>query len=118
MNLALFRSSRDPIALKNTSALFLVVELLLLFGLTISMAYVGDRFAVATCRFCSHNTFDEGVRRLVVADDRLWAGVWTHRLSVGLLPLLAILGTALPALSSMRKRVAAQDFALILSAFI
>jgi membrane-associated phospholipid phosphatase len=108
----------SPNTLKRTSALFLSLEVVGAIAVFIGLDAVAGQLASSACRWCSQNAFDEGIRRLVVADDRLWAGVMTHRLSLGLLPLVAILGTAIPALLSPRRRAAVQDFAIILSVFI
>jgi membrane-associated phospholipid phosphatase len=110
----------EPRALERTSAKFLVFELVAAVLVFIALDALAGAVAGApnVCRWCSQNAFDEGVRALIVRDDRLWAGVMTHRISLGFLPLVAILGTSIPALASARRRAALQDLVVILAVFI
>src|SRR5262249_181041 len=113
MNTTGFATSAEaqamPKALARTSAGFLVFEIFAAIAVFAALDALAGTFAASGCRWCTQNAFDEGVRKLIVADDRLWAGVMTHRLSLGFLPLLAILGTGVPALLSPRRRAALQD---------
>jgi membrane-associated phospholipid phosphatase len=109
---------RSAVALANTSALFLVLEVIGAIVVAVGVSIVADAIAVPTCRWCSQNAFDETMRRLVIADDRLAAATLSHQLSIIFLPLLTVVGTAVPALFTDRRRGALQNFVLILAAFI
>lgn len=104
-------------ALRRTSALALGVELLVVIAVFVAFSTATGEPAAA-CAWCASNAFDEAVRRLLVAGDPRAAARWSHQLSMGLAPLLALGGVVAPALRARRGWHAAQNAAIVVNGFV
>jgi membrane-associated phospholipid phosphatase len=107
-----------PHALRNATPgrLALAFGAVVLFFIGFSVA-TGD--PLETCRWCTSNEFDETIRKWLVADDARTAGLLSHVFSIGILPALAIGATVVPgALTRARRHFGAQDFAILIVAFL
>jgi membrane-associated phospholipid phosphatase len=106
-----------PWTLRRTSALALGAQFLCVVGAfaTFSIA-AGD--PANACGWCGTNAFDEAVRRVLVADDPRGVAWASHALSIVVAPTLALGGVVLPALTSPRRRHAAQNAAVVVNAFL
>jgi hypothetical protein len=81
-------------------------------------------FAVATdgppesCRWCSTNGFDDGIRSALRASDPRPFGYVSHGFSLGVEPVLAILGNGLPALADHEPATAGADLWILANTFV
>jgi membrane-associated phospholipid phosphatase len=109
---------RTPFVLRRTSALFLLVEVVValaaIYAFNILAGTAGTE-AVKTCRWCSQNAFDEWVRSWLVSDDRFAAAALSHNFSAGVMGVIALGSALTPLLFGPRRRAAAQNLVMILA---
>ncbi len=103
--------------LRRTSALALGAELLGVIGAFAAFSIAAGDPATA-CGWCATNALDEALRSALVADDPSFAAKLSHVLSLGVAPTLAFGSLALPALRASKPRHAAQNAAIVVSAFV
>jgi membrane-associated phospholipid phosphatase len=112
------KADPNAITLARTSAGKMALEFLAAVGVLVGLSALGDALIPSGCRWCSQNGVDEMIRRWVVADDRLQAAALSHQLSLGFLPILAILALVGPALFTTKRRAAIANFTMILNVFL
>lgn len=103
--------------LRNTTWPFLAAE-------TGGAIVVFAAFAVATdgppetCKWCGTNDFDDGIRNALRASSPRPFGYVSHGLSLGAVPLLAIGGIGLPALTDHELGRAGADVWILANTFV
>lgn len=103
--------------LRRTSALALAGELVAVIAAFVALSTLtGD--PAPSCGWCAPNAFDEAVRRALVAADPRAPARWSHILSIGVAPALALGAVVVPALRARRGWHALQNAAVVINAFV